>query len=155
MKTKIRKEDLAVMYGHAEAEYPDECCGVIIGDPEDPGANEVRPGKNIQAQLKEKYPDVYSRGADTGYFLDPRDLKAAFEEAAKRGLQVIGFYHSHPEHEAYWSEEDNRAAMWEGSDEPFYPDAVHVVISIFDGKAKGAAAFAWDNEEKRFTRHDL
>jgi len=151
----LRPEDLDAMFSHAEREYPNECCGVIIGKTGDSSKNEVRPGTNIQAQLKERYPELYQRGADTGYFLDPKELRAAFEDAAARGLDVIGFYHSHPNHDAYWSEEDHRAAMWAGTDEPSFPDAVHVVISIFDGKVRGAAAFVWDERERRFIRHDF
>jgi len=152
---KLRPEDLEVMYAHAEREYPDECCGVVIGKHGDPSSNEVRPCANIQRQLKEKYPHLYQRDADTGYFMDPKDLKTAFEDASAAGLDLVGFYHSHPNHDAYWSEEDHRAAMWAGADEPSFPDAGHVVISIYDGKTKGAAMFEWSVAEKRFVRSEI
>lgn len=152
---KLRPEDLEIMFDHARREYPHECCGVIIGDISDSSKNEVRPGTNIQNQLKEKYPDLYQRAADTGYFLDPKELKKAFEDAAKTGRDVIGFYHSHPEHDAYWSEEDHRAAMWADMDEPSFPDAGHVVISIYGGVVKEAAMFIWSQEERRFLRREI
>lgn len=140
--------DIDIMYRHAERQYPNECCGVIIGDAADPSKSEVISCTNIQHELKEKYPHLYSRDADTGYFIDPKELKAAFDRASKLKLAVIGFYHSHPNHDAYWSEEDNRAAMW--GDEPSFPGAFHVVISIYNGKAKGYAAFGWDADSKSF-----
>lgn len=155
MALKLLPIDLKVMNDHAEREYPNECCGIILGDRGDPSQNEVRPCKNIQNELKEKYPDKYSRDADTGYFIDPKELITAFNDAAKRKLEVIGFYHSHPDHEAFWSEQDHRAAMWAGGDEPSYPGADHVVISIFHGEAKGAAVFAWNPESKHYERNDL
>ncbi len=128
---------------------------MIIGEIGDPSKNEVRPCKNIQHELKEKYPDEYLRDAKTGYFIDPKDLINAFNSAAKRNLEVIGFYHSHPNHEAYWSAEDHRAAMWAGGDEPSYPDAFHLVISVFDQEVKEMAVFGWDKDEKKFKKLDL
>ncbi len=152
---KLRPEDIQVMKDHAERDFPNECCGVIIGDHDDPSNNEVRPCANIQQELKEKDPERYSRDADTGYYLDPKDLMKAMKDASKRGLDIAGFYHSHPNHDAYWSEEDQRAAMWGGADEPSYPDACHVVISIRNGIAKEAAGFKWSHEEKMYKRYDI
>ncbi|MBI4666672.1 MAG: M67 family metallopeptidase [Nitrospinae bacterium] len=149
---KLRPEDLEVMFAHARREFPNECCGVILGALGDYSKNEVRPCANIQHQLKEKYPELYTRDADTGYFMDPKDLKHAFEDAMKNGKTVIGFYHSHPGHEAYWSGEDHRAAMWAGSDEPSFPDASHVVISVYEDGVKGHAVFSWSPAEGRFAR---
>ena len=146
----LRTQDLEEMYHHAEREFPSECCGVVIGEKGNSRRNEVRPCKNIQHELKEKYPNQYSRDSDTGYFMDPKELKAAFDDAARQKLEVVGFYHSHPNHDAYWSEEDHRASLW--GDEPSFPEAFHVVISIYHGKVKGYAAFEWDGSLKRFAQ---
>ncbi|VAX22535.1 hypothetical protein MNBD_NITROSPINAE01-1777 [hydrothermal vent metagenome] len=152
---KLRAKDFDVMKEHAEREFPHECCGVIIGDFSDNTKTEVRPCANIQNELNEKYPDKYTRSANTGYFIDPKDLHKAMMDASKQNLDIIGFYHSHPNHEPYWSAEDNRAAMWEGTGEPLYPDASHVVISVYDGKVKGASVFKWNDPEKKFLQHDV
>ena len=146
----LRPEDMEAMSRHAEREYPRECCGLVLGLPGRPDKNEVRACRNIQDQMRQQDPEAFQRGADTGYFMDPKDLRDAFLDAAKRGLELVGFYHSHPEHDAYWSQEDHRAAMWAGADEPSYPGAFHVVISVKAGKTAGSAAFAWDEEAKRF-----
>lgn len=143
------------MYAHAEREYPNECCGVIIGVHGDPSKNETRPCKNIQNELKDKYPGENLRSADTGYFMDPADVRAAFENAAKKKLDVIGFYHSHPDHEPYWSKEDHKASMWAGTCDPSFPDASNIVISVVDGVVKGAAIFCWDEEAKKHIRSDI
>ena len=144
-----RPEDIKAMAAHAEREYPSECCGVILGKRDDPSKNQVRPCKNIQEEMRRRDPDSFKRGADTGYFMDPKDLRDAFMDAHKLGLELIGFYHSHPEHGPYWSDEDHRAAMW--GDEPSYPDAFHVVISVIKGEAAGHSVFAWDEAAKRFS----
>jgi len=151
----LRPEDMEIMYSHAVREYPNECCGIILGKVGDPSFNEVRPGTNIQQQLKEQYPHLYQRDADTGYFLDPKELMAAFTDAEKRELEVTGFYHSHPNHAPYWSDEDHRAAMWAGTGEPSYPDTYHVVISIYDGIVKGAAMFLWDAVSGQFVEEPI
>jgi len=152
---KLRPEDIQVMYEHGEREYPHEACGVILADRSDPSKNVVLPCRNVQGELKEKDPEHFGRDADTGYFMDPKDVRSAFDRAAKEKLDVAGFYHSHPDHDVYWSAEDNRAAMWAGSDEPSFPDASNVVVSVFNGKAKNAAIFLWSAAEKAFLRHDL
>lgn len=148
----LNPSDIIVMSDHAKREFPDECCGVILGSPSDPSRNEVRPCANIQRELKERYPHLYSRDADTGYYMDPKDLKSAFDDASRRGLEVVGFYHSHPNHDAYWSDEDHRASLWAGTDEPSFPDTSHVVISVYDGEVKDIAIFTWRPEIKEFVR---
>lgn len=150
----LNPSDIIVMSDHAKREFPDECCGVILGRLSDPSHNEVRPCANIQRELKEKYPHLYTRDADTGYYMDPKDLKSAFDEASARGLEVIGFYHSHPNHDAYWSSEDHRASMWAGTDEPSFPDTSHVVISVYKGEVRDIAIFAWRQEVKQFIREN-
>ncbi|VAX13002.1 Predicted metal-dependent protease of the PAD1/JAB1 superfamily [hydrothermal vent metagenome] len=87
--------------------------------------------------------------------MDPGDVRKAFEESGKNGLDVIGFYHSHPDHEVYWSNEDHKAAMWAGTDEPSFPDAINVVISVGADGMKGMAAFVWSAEEHGFIKTDL
>ena len=152
---KLRAEDIGVMYAHAEREYPHECCGVVIGEKNDPTKNEARPCKNIQNEMREKQPEMFKRSADTGYFMDPHDVRKAFEDAKKNNLEVLGFYHSHPDHDIYWSQEDHRAAMWAGTDEPSFPDASNIIISVREGTATGAAIFMWDNESQTFERSDI
>lgn len=145
----MRPEDLEAMDRQAEEEFPHECCGLVLGKPGDPSKNEVRPCRNIQEEMRQRDPEAFQRGADTGYFMDPKDLHEAFKEAAKKGLEVVGFYHSHPDHGAYWSEEDHKAAMW--GDEPSYPDAFQVVISVMRGKVAQRTLFLWNPEARRFT----
>ncbi len=139
------------MHDHAIREFPNECCGIIIGSATDPSSVEVRPCANIQHELKEKYPHLYQRDADTGYFVDPKELMTIFDEAARKKLDIVGFYHSHPNHEPYWSAEDHRAAMWAGTEEPSFPDAYHIVISIYDGAVKSYSMYMWDAGLKLFT----
>ena len=57
------------------------------------------------------------------------------------GCALAAFYHSHPDHAAYFSEEDVRQATPFG--EPSYPDALQIVLSVVDREVLDAKAFAW------------
>jgi proteasome lid subunit RPN8/RPN11 len=68
--------------------------------------------------------------------------------AEASGGRLKAFYHSHPNHEAYFSEEDKAGATPFG--EPTYPEAAQVVISIFNRSVKRVRAYMWDPERKDF-----
>ena len=65
-----------------------------------------------------------------------------------------GIFHSHPDEEAYFSQEDRDAAVPFG-DVPSYPEAAHVVLSVREGQVKGAKVFRWDRASKDFLADDL
>lgn len=150
----LSPENLEAIYDHSRETFPNEACGVIIGAYHDADSVEVVKCANIQQLMKEKYPEQFVRGADTGYFMDPKDVRRAFDLATEKGVEVIGFYHSHPNHDAYWSEEDHRAAMWAGTEDPSFPNASHLVVSIYNGVVKGAAIFYWNEELGVFEKVD-
>jgi proteasome lid subunit RPN8/RPN11 len=133
------------MVCHAIETFPEECCGVILSD----GAvDRVRRCVNRQNELHALDSETYPRDASTAYAMDPRELERIVEEGEKRGLAIKGFYHSHPNHAAYFSAEDKVFASPFG--EPLYPDAVQVVISVFDRVARDLRAFAWAEERRDF-----
>ncbi|MDX1504043.1 MAG: M67 family metallopeptidase [Thermoanaerobaculia bacterium] len=73
---------------HALSAYPEECCGILIGRPHDAGARVTRvvPAAN-----------VWGGERDRRYSIDPRQLLATHVEARAEGLEVVGYYHSHPD----------------------------------------------------------
>jgi proteasome lid subunit RPN8/RPN11 len=77
-------------------------------------------------------------------------MKILKEAEAKR-MSIKAFYHSHPDHDAYFSEEDRKMAMFDG--EPTYPDAAYLVVSVYDGEIKDEAWFAWNTATGSFERH--
>lgn len=132
------------MRAHAEEEYPRECIGVVTGHWEKPAEMTVMRLTNKQDQLHRAAPRTFTRDARTGYFVDPKEVMALANRVQKEGNSILAFYHSHPDHESYFSKEDFAAAvMW---DEPVYPGAVYVVFSVFGGKTKDAKIFAWDGK---------
>ena len=130
------------MVAHAESAYPRECIGVLTGLWEKQEDIALKKLSNKLDELFKADPERYRRDARTGYFVDPKEVFNLITRTQKEGNKILAFYHSHPDHESYFSQEDFAAAVMWG--EPVYPDAVYIVISVFGGKAKEAKVFAWD-----------
>jgi proteasome lid subunit RPN8/RPN11 len=103
----IRHEALDVIVDHARAAAPAECCGMLIG--RDSSIDEAVRAKNIAAD-------------PTRFLIDPKDHIDAMRAARRRGLEVLGFYHSHPRSPAWPSPTDIAEAA--------YPDSVHLIVSL-------------------------
>ena len=148
----IARGTLDQMVAQAEREFPFECCGFVIGD----GAvEEVRPIKNIQNDKHGEDPARFSRDARTAFLMDPKEHLAVLNEVDRRKLELRIVYHSHPDHDAYFSATDRAQACSFDPSEPDYPDTAYVVMSIRDGKFARAAAFVWDAEHKEFAETQL
>jgi proteasome lid subunit RPN8/RPN11 len=137
--------ELAGIRRHAEAEYPSECCGVILarGD----GDRILMRCRNIQDALHRSNPVEHPRDSRTAYYIDPKDLLAVGRREAE-GYEVTVIYHSHCEARAYFSETDTRNALFDG--EPAYPHATYVVVSVVGGRVTAGAAFGWSPERREF-----
>ena len=135
---------------HAIETFPEECCGVIL---DDSTTNEVRRCRNIQNQLHALDPESYPRNATIAYAMDPKELESIIREAEATGTKMKAFYHSHPNHEAYFSQEDKAFATPFG--EPTYPESAQIVISIYDRVIKRISAYAWAQEKKDFVEIPL
>jgi [CysO sulfur-carrier protein]-S-L-cysteine hydrolase len=136
---------------HAADAFPEECCGVILDC--GAGREEVRRFKNIQNQLHALDPETYPREATIAYAMDPKELEATFDAAAAAGAKIKAFYHSHPGHEAYFSEEDKAFAMPFG--EPTFPETAQIVISIYDRVVKRIRAYGWVETKNDFVEIPL
>ena len=151
-RATITRASLDAIIAQAEREFPDECCGLIIGD----GASEeVRPITNIQNQQHAADPGRFTRDARTAFLMDPKEHLAVLNEIDRRKLTLRVVYHSHPEHDAYFSATDRAQACSFDPSEPDYPDTVHIVMSVRAGKFVRAAAFGWDFRTKDFTEVEL
>jgi proteasome lid subunit RPN8/RPN11 len=66
---------------------------------------------------------------------------------------IRAIYHSHPQHAAYFSAEDKKqATVW---DEPSYPDATQIVVSVIDGEVREIKAFRWQEAARDFVEVPL
>ncbi len=152
MALPLSKDKLDKVRQHALAEYPCECCGIIIGFPETTEKDILFRCTNIQNKLHAMDPKVHPRDARTAYNIDPRELMKVLKEAEAKRMSIKAFYHSHPDHDAYFSEEDRKMAMFD--EDPTYPDAAYLVVSVCDGKIKDEAWFAWNTATGSFERHN-
>ena len=150
---RLARKDLERIYEQVLEEYPHECCGILAAGPEADVAS-VHICENMQQRRHEEDPERYPRDARTAYLIDPGEQLRISEAAEKDGGRISGFYHSHIDCEAYFSEEDERRT-WifnsrEAGEEPDDPDALYFVVSAY-GEDSGAKreiraykCFAWD-----------
>ncbi len=128
---RIPKIPFAVMRAHAEAAYPDECVGAMLGTT-GPDAKSVK--------LAMPLPNSAEGSQRAFYELSSDSLLAADAAATKMGMAVIGIYHSHPDCDAYFSETDLKNSC------PWYS---FVVLSVRDGRYDHANSWLPDFEQTR------
>ena len=113
---KINDAAWKAMVAHAEAKFPNECCGAMIGSIE---------GDVKDVTLVQPLENAYSGEQGARYELRPEDLLAADTAARERKMDLIGIYHSHPDCDAYFSKTDLQNSC------PWYS---FVVLSIQKGE---------------------
>lgn len=148
----LTAEEFSRIRAQAEAEYPAECCGVVLVRPAGPADRLLLPCRNIQNELHAKDPVRHPRDARTAYFIDPKDLLAIGRREAQ-GYRVTVIYHSHIDAGAYFSETDKRNALMNG--EPAYPEAAYIVVSVVERRLVDAGVFVWDPETRDFVPSEL
>lgn len=113
--------------------YPREGCGILLGNTTETEwvVKEVRSIRNqAPAQIKDRYE------------MDPHERLREVKSAAARGLQHIGFFHSHPDHGVYFSETDLKNSEEYAFGEPWVaPTYAYLVVSIVQQKPQGYSAF--------------
>ena len=145
MNIKLGKDIVEGIYEHALKEYPDECCGIVTGDNSHMILHRC---VNIQNRLHDEDPQRYPRDAHTAYVIDRAEFDAIVKSSADAGERVLVLYHSHCDHEAYFSEEDVAAQTVFG--EPELPEAVHMVVSVIDGNINDVKFFVWNGKAAAF-----
>ena len=145
MTVVLTQATLDAMSAHACDAYPEECCGMVI---ERDGQEDVVRVSNVQNALHARDPEQFPRTAAIAYTMGPEAVPVLL--AAERGtVRLRAFYHSHPEHDAYFSEEDRTQALG-GWDEPNYPHAAQVVMSVRARTVDAVKVFAWDAAVRDF-----
>jgi proteasome lid subunit RPN8/RPN11 len=142
---KLDRHIIEQIYKHALDEYPFECCGIITGSS---NSQAVHLCRNIQNTLHAEDPARYPRDARIAYMIDRNEFNRIVSDANEQGGNVLAFYHSHPEHEAYFSEEDHAAQTVFG--EPEFPEAIHVVVSVIHRTIRDMKCYKWDAGVKAF-----
>ncbi len=144
-RVRYPREILAAVVEQAEAAYPRECCGILAGYRRRDGRVEVvsvHQMENVYDRYHAADPAAYPRDARTAYLMDPRQQSRLMEALEAGGTPPVCIYHSHVDVGAYFSEEDERAALFDGA--PLYPDVEYLVVGVEAGRATEARAFHWD-----------
>jgi proteasome lid subunit RPN8/RPN11 len=116
---KLSRTEYDTIRYHGEETYPYECCGVLLGRFEEDGTRVV----TSTARCGNTRID----SAHNRYNIDPKELVRIQREGRGRGEDIVGFYHSHPDHPARWSKTDHEEAHWIGCS--------YVITSVEKGKA--------------------
>ena len=118
---------------HGARDYPHECCGAMLGSDGDAAGREVRA----------LFPLINRRDDSprNRFSITPEDFRAAERAAAERGLDLLGWYHSHPDHPARPSEFDREHA-W-----PWYS---YVIVSVDGGVPKDLTSWQLEDDRSKF-----
>jgi proteasome lid subunit RPN8/RPN11 len=135
---------------HALETFPEECCGIVLSNGK---TDDVRRCTNIQNLLHAHDPEAYTRDATTAYTMDIKELELVMREAENTGARIKAFYHSHPGHEPYFSQEDKAFASPFG--EPTFPETAQIVVSIYDRVVRRVRAYMWGADKKDFVEVPL
>lgn len=133
---RIQFSDYESLRKHGERTYPYECCGVLLGRSSN-GVNEVE--EIVEAG------NTRTDSAHNRYQIAPVELIRIQRQARAKSLDIVGFYHSHPDHPAQWSVTDIAEAHWLGCS--------YIITSVAKGKADVTNSFllrGTSEEDKAF-----
>ncbi|HZZ37939.1 MAG TPA: M67 family metallopeptidase [Acidobacteriaceae bacterium] len=125
---RISQQIYETIRQHGEETYPHECCGVLLGRfcaEESTTVNEVEDA--VRAA------NTRTDSAHNRYHIAPQELVRIQRSSRERGLEIVGFYHSHPDHPAQWSPTDFAEAHWIGCS--------YMITAIQNGAARQTNSF--------------
>ena len=134
----ISEQQLNEIREHGVRDYPYECCGLLLGryEPEGKVVTETYPISNAREESAKR----------NRFLIEPQELMRGERTARERGLEVVGFYHSHPDSPAVPSQYDLEHA---------WPTYSYIIVST--GPGKSTDLFSWEQEpdRSRFNSEEL
>ncbi len=134
---RLHFADYEALRAHGEETYPHECCGVLLGKHNPADGNHV-------AQIV-RAGNTRTDSAHNRYHIAPQELVKIQRQARSASLDIVGFYHSHPDHPAHWSQTDLAEAHWFGCS--------YIITAVEGGKAAVTNSFllaGTGQDDKRF-----
>ena len=136
---RIEKENVVQITAHAERDYPHECGGLLLGH------FDAEEGKTVTETLPmENTADVERR--HDRVLIEPRSVMRAERYAREKGVDVIGYYHSHPDDEAVPSQFDLDHAL---------PVWSYIIVSVRGGKAVDLRSWEMENDRSKFNKEEI
>jgi proteasome lid subunit RPN8/RPN11 len=117
---------------HGEETYPHECCGALVGTTAD--------AESIVADVV-PLPNTTEEGPRRRFLVRASDYQLAERRAAEMGGELLGFYHSHPDHPARPSQYDLDHA---------WPTFAYIIVSVASGKATDSTVWFLKDDRSSF-----
>jgi proteasome lid subunit RPN8/RPN11 len=130
---------LAQIRDHGADAYPEEGCGFLLGTVTDDGTNRVTAARRAVNRQSE--------GRTRRYQLTAEDYRAADAAAREQDLDIVGIYHSHPDHPARPSETDLEEAT--------FPGYTYAIVSVQDGTPTTITAWSLAPDRSAFREEDI
>lgn len=135
---RITNDVLYAIRRHGEETYPEECCGLLIGRMGETD-NVIAGARAVQNRSENRRIDRY--------IIDPADFRSVDREARRDGFDIVGIYHSHPDHPARPSPTDLEQAT--------FPGYTYVIVSIDGGRAADLTAWTLADDRSRFLPQEI
>jgi proteasome lid subunit RPN8/RPN11 len=136
---EIKEQHLSEMRRHGERDYPFECCGLMLG----------RFESNGHKLVIETFPISNAREEEAKrnrFLIRPEELRRGEKYAREKGLDVIGFYHSHPDERAVPSKYDLDHA---------WPTYSYIVVSVEKGQAVDLRSWEMEPDRSKFNAEEI
>jgi proteasome lid subunit RPN8/RPN11 len=134
---KIPEKVLREIYDHTEASYPNECCGLMVG---------TISGDTRTVHTFRKCRNLNTERARDRYEMDPMDMLRTQREFENSPLDIVGIYHSHPDHPSRPSQTDTDRA---------WPDYSYIIISVRSGTVASVNTWVLNESERMFHEEPL
>jgi proteasome lid subunit RPN8/RPN11 len=132
-RVKLSAEVERAIRRHGEETYPHECCGALVGA-----------GNRIDAAVA--LPNMTEEGPRRRFLVRPSDYRIAEQQATERGCELLGFYHSHPDHPARPSQFDLDHA---------WPTFAYIIVAVGAGSAGDMTVWFLQEDRSRFDEGEL
>ena len=123
----------AAIRRHGEETYPHECCGALVGT-----------GNHVTATVA--LPNTTEEGPRRRFMVRPSDYRAAEQKASELGAELLGFYHSHPDHPARPSQYDLDHA---------WPTFAYIIVAVAQGKSEAMTVWYLKEDRSAFDEGEL
>ena len=135
----LSRPHVVAINGHGERDYPYECCGLLIGRFLSDGYKEVVEIYSISNAREEE-------AKRNRFLIRPEELQAGERYARQKGLDIVGFYHSHPDEGAVPSGYDLEHA---------WPTYSYIIVSVREGSANELRSWQMEADRSKFNPEEI
>ncbi len=135
----LEEQHLTEIRRHGELDYPFECCGLMLGRFDAAGRKFVAETYQISNAREEE-------AKRNRFLIRPEELMRGEKYAREKGLDVVGFYHSHP---------DDRAVPSQYDLEHAWPTYSYVVVAVEKGRAADLRSWEMRSDRSQFDEEEI